>query len=77
MANKHTLDNVLMSLTKKHDIQFQGDLIKVLKPEIEDEKGNIVENPKYKGDVGNGSWGKIDYLCKHHGYGYILVAEFK
>lgn len=23
-------------------------------------------------DVGNGSWGKIDYLCKVHGYVYIF-----
>lgn len=23
-------------------------------------------------DVGNGSWGKIDYLCKVHGYAYVF-----
>lgn len=23
-------------------------------------------------DVGNGSWGKIDYLCKVHGYTYVF-----
>lgn len=23
-------------------------------------------------DVGNGSWGKIDYLCKVHGYVYVF-----
>lgn len=30
-------------------------------------------------DVGNGSWGKIDYLCKVHGYVYIfsnLIGQF-
>lgn len=26
-------------------------------------------------DVGNGSWGKIDYLVKVHGYVYMLVNE--
>ena len=25
-------------------------------------------------DVGNGSWGKIDYLCKVHGYVYVFSA---
>jgi len=23
-----------------------------------------------QGSVGNGTWGKIDYLCKQHGYSY-------
>lgn len=26
-------------------------------------------------DVGNGSWGKIDYLVKVHGYIYMFVNE--
>lgn len=24
-------------------------------------------------DIGNASWGRIDYLCKMHGYTYIVV----
>lgn len=27
-------------------------------------------------DVGNGSWGKIDYLHKVHNYRCVLVSEF-
>lgn len=26
-------------------------------------------------DVGNGSWGKIDYLCKVHGYVYVFFGS--
>lgn len=26
-------------------------------------------------DVGNGTWGKIDYLCKVHGYTYVFMSE--
>lgn len=26
-------------------------------------------------DVGNGTWGKIDYLCKVHNYHYFFVAS--
>lgn len=25
-----------------------------------------------KNTVGNGTWGKIDYLCKNHGYSYTI-----
>ena len=32
----------------------------------------IVFIKKEATDVGNGSWGKIDYLCKVHGYAYIF-----
>lgn len=28
-------------------------------------------------DVGNGSWGKIDYLCKVHGYVYAFSHPVK
>lgn len=28
-------------------------------------------------DVGNGSWGKIDYLCKVHGYVYVFSHSGK
>lgn len=34
-----------------------------------------IEVVKDATDVGNGSWGKIDYLCKVHGYFYIFVRS--
>lgn len=26
--------------------------------------------------VGNGTWGKIDYLCRHCGYSYTIQSRF-
>ena len=72
---KHSLDEVLKSLSKKHDVRVLGGTIQVLKPEIEKD-GKIIENPFYQGDLGNGSWGKIDFL-KSQGYKQYFVAEFK
>lgn len=36
----------------------------------------VIEVIKNTDEVGNGSWGKIDYLCKVHGYVYIFVKSF-
>ena len=72
---KHSVDEVLKSLSKKHDVRVLGGTIQVLKPEIEKD-GKIIENPFYQGDLGNGSWGKIDFL-KSQGYKQYFVAEFK
>ena len=46
-------------LNKKHDCRISGRLIEVSK-----------EN----GDIGKKSWAKIDYLCKVHGYRYMIVS---
>lgn len=72
---KHTVEEVLKALSKKHDVRVLGGTIQVLKPEIEKD-GKIIENPFYQGDLGNGSWGKIDFL-KSQGYKQYFVAEFK
>ena len=72
---KHTVEEVLKALSKKHDVRVLGGTIQVLKPEIEKD-GKIIENPVYQGDLGNGSWGKIDFL-KSQGYKQYFVAEFK
>ena len=71
---KHTVEEVLKALSKKHDVRVLGGTIQVLKPEIEKD-GKIIENPVYQGDLGNGSWGKIDYL-RSQGYVQFYVAEF-
>ena len=34
-----------------------------------------IEVVKDSYDVGNGSWGKIDYLCKVHHYTYMFVGS--
>lgn len=63
MAKKIAYDetSVIRSLSKKGSIQINpvNMTIKVLKNSI---------------DVGNGSWGKIDYLRKVHGY-VVLFAD--
>ena len=72
---KHSVDEVLKSLSKKHDVKVVGNSIQVLKA-IVTKDGKDVENPAYQGDLGNGSWGKIDFL-KSQGYKQYFVAEFK
>ena len=71
---KHTVEEVLKALSKKHDVRVLGGTIQVLKPEIEKD-GKIIENPVYQGDLGNGSWGKIDFL-KGQGYSFVFVGNF-
>lgn len=34
----------------------------------------VVEVVKNATNLGNGSWGKIDYLCKVHGYIYVFTT---
>lgn len=56
MAKKHYDEvSVVRSLSRKSSIQIISS-----RKEIEIKKGAT--------DVGNGSWGKIDYLCHVHGY---------
>jgi len=50
--------NVLRVLSKKKGIQFSGKSI-----QIDEAQSNL----------GNSSWGKIDYLVKVHGYNYAVL----
>ena len=65
---KHTLDGVLRSLSKKNDVRIDERLktIEVLHPDAKNAKQ----------DLGNGSWGKIDYLNKMHHYRVYQVKAF-
>lgn len=64
MAKKRAYDetSVIRSLSKKNSIRVNT---------VE----KVVEVMKGASDVGNGSWGKIDYLHKVHGYVYVFVAS--
>lgn len=74
---KHTEDGVLKSLLQKKDVRVKGNCVQVLKSEIWDEdKGCLVPNPSWTGCVGNGTWGKIDFLVNHLGYTRIYVGKF-
>lgn len=63
MNKKHYDEaSVIRSLKKKREVS-----INPVDKTIEVLKDNTT--------VGNGSWGKIDYLCKVHGYHYVLVSK--
>lgn len=56
--------NVVKRLSKKASINIQS-------------WNKTIEIKKDNTDVGNGSWGKIDYLVKVHGYVYMFVNTIK
>ena len=51
--------SVIKSITKKADVSV-------------DYTNKIVRVKKDSNEVGNGTWGKIDYLCHYCGYSYII-----
>lgn len=62
MAKKHYDEvSVVRSLSRKSSIQISSF------KEIKIKKGAT--------DIGNGSWGKIDYLCHVHGYHVFFTAS--
>lgn len=69
MSKKHTEDKVLASLYKKRDLKIIGTEIQLLTGK----KGGDTKHY----DLGNGSWGKIDYLVNHKGYRKAYVNKFE
>jgi len=67
--SKYTEISVLRSLAKKHDCKVVTNL-----SEIQILTGN--KQPK-KNDLGNGSWGKIDYLINFMGYHKVRMHKFE
>lgn len=51
--------SVIRSITKKADVSI-------------DYVNKIVQVKKDSNEVGNSTWGKIDYLCHYCGYSYII-----
>ena len=61
MAKKeYTEQSVIRSLSKNNDI-------------IVNTKDLTIETLKDSTSIGNSSYGKIDYLCKVHGYRHFIV----
>ena len=56
---KYDETQCIRDLNRKHDCRISGKLIEVSKD---------------NGDVGKKSWAKIDYLCKVHGYRYMITS---
>lgn len=71
----HNEDEVIRSLSKKSDIRIDSEskIIKVLSKL--DKDGN--PNKEAKNDLGNGSWGKIDFLRNYCGYYLMKVFTLK
>ena len=76
MARKHTVDGVLRALRLKNDVIVNGFEIMILSDFVYKNNGQKIENPKKKHDLGNGSWGKIDFLVNHYGYSIFHISEF-
>ena len=75
MARKHKVDEVLRTLGQKNDISIFSNSIQILKNKICTKNG-VIPNPKKKNDLGNGSWGKIDFLTNYHGFFINYVEKF-
>jgi hypothetical protein len=79
MARKHTEDEVLRALSLKKDCKvdrYDGE-IKILTDKIWDKNiPDYIRNPHKSFDLGNGSWGSIDFLVNYLGYRIIYVGEF-
>ena len=78
MKTKLNLEKAVSKLQKKHDckIDLQKKEILILKNKVADKKNKIIFNPFKYFDLGNKSWGTIDYLVKVHMYDIIWVREF-
>jgi hypothetical protein len=80
MARKnHTEEEVLRALHKKSDIRVipNAKRIKLLSNKVwSDKSEGYIENANKKHDLGNGSWGRIDFLRRHCGYAVETVESF-
>jgi len=63
MKNYDEFD-VVTRLQRKHDVRIHGKELLVL-------RGSAAKN-----DIGNGSKGMIDFLCRHRGYHLQWVTKF-
>lgn len=67
MARKHNEDEVLYRLRKKHDVRITQNKEILVLSQFAKNKLN---------DLGNGSWGKIDFLVNYCGYRQYFVKDF-
>lgn len=71
MARKqYKEDEVLRSLSQKRDVRVDP-----RKKEVQTLNGRGKQYPKTN-DLGNKSWGKIDYLVNYQEYRHYSVSEF-
>lgn len=78
MARKnYQVDEVLRKLSLKNDVKIESSVQKIfILTDTVDTKEGVMSNPNKKWDLGNGSWGKIDFL-KKCGYSVSYVNKFE
>ena len=69
MARKHNVDEVTRSLSRKKDckVNIAAKTIQILKSTASG----------HSGDLGNGSWGKVDFLVNYGGFTLNMVSKFE
>lgn len=74
---KYEEDEVLHALRRKHDVYVDSPFVQVLADKVWDSKSMaMVDNPLKNNDLGNKSWGRIDFLINHCGYRLQRVGKF-
>lgn len=77
MRKNYTVDEAVRSLEKKNDVRIHGWFVDILTDKILNKDGQTIPNPEKRNDLGNGSWGKIDFLTKHAGFHIRYVGTHK
>ncbi len=60
----YTEEEVIRALNRKNDVRVDGKKVMVM-------TGSAAKN-----DIGNGSKGKIDFLCRHKGYHIVWITKW-
>lgn len=63
-------------LKKKHDCRVSGTQIAVLRNKVVNKEWQTIDNPEKHHDLGNRSWGVIDFLVSCCGYRVRYVSTF-
>lgn len=77
MRKNYTVDEAVRILSKKNDVRIHGWFVDILTDKTLNKEGKTIDNPEKRHDLGNGSWGKIDFLTKHAGFHIRYVSTHK
>lgn len=74
----HIYNKVIKDLSKKRDVKIVGRTILMLSDLVWSKfHGDYVRNKLKRHDIGNKSWGKIDFLMKEYEYKIKHVDSFR
>ena len=73
----YRIDEVLRGLGRKNDVRIDGFRVLVLTDKVLDKNGTSIPNPEKMNDLGNKSWGKIDFLTHYCNYNVVKVNSFR